>query len=350
MVQDLKIVIGGDIHLIEKSPYDLQDESRLQRKIMNLGSMVGKAIAGNVNYLVLLGDVFDMTEPNAYIRALFVAQIKRAIDHGIKVRILVGNHDSNKHRFALAPEAEIWPEVIIKTPVREEMGPMTLLFIPYMKELEWETGDAPPKKTILFGHFGIMGAKMDNGMVNTKEGMDRSLLKDLKHCYLGHYHTPQSSDNYTYPGVLARTKFSEMGFIPSFITLTLGIENNELVSWNSIVSNLEDIGFHEFEFIQDSVEAQESILHEPMGVGVYRYILEGNRTWIIKVSTWLKGYENGKRKIIIKGKVTDRKIQVSPIASDLNWDNAIEKISEEGKSGYKETGDNIIQEAKNESN
>ena len=89
------------------------------------------------------------------------------------------------------------------------------------------------------------------------------------------------------------------------------------------------------------------ILQTPEANGIFRYRLEGTRTWISKISLWLKGFESETKKIIIKTIATDRKItQSSPNEVGFGWNEAIQKITlTQGKPEYEETGDEIIREA-----
>ncbi|WP_171022235.1 DNA repair exonuclease [Cohaesibacter sp. CAU 1516] len=95
----MRLLISADIHLgspirsaAMRNP-ELGDQ--LQRASRDtFASIIGLAIAEQVDALVLAGDIFDSAQPDLKARAFLITQLTRAAEAGIPTVLIRGNHDA----------------------------------------------------------------------------------------------------------------------------------------------------------------------------------------------------------------------------------------------------------------
>lgn len=70
---------------------------------------VDDAIAENVDFVVIVGDIFDLHQPSPQTQLFFAEQIKRLVDQNIYVTISFGNHDYlDRNDFFVAPDNHLF--------------------------------------------------------------------------------------------------------------------------------------------------------------------------------------------------------------------------------------------------
>jgi DNA repair exonuclease SbcCD nuclease subunit len=219
----------------------------------------------------ILGDIYDNPHPPSNVREFLNSQIKKLLDAGIQTHILVGNHDACKLHHALQPllGLKLHNLFIYYAPTKVIMGDGSLfLLLPHTEEIErqeiglresllnnialWREDVALAKqqgrKVFFCGHFGVLGAKANDGYSNREQASVR--IEDLEsigadYIYLGDYHVFQilktnPSVLAMYPGSLERTNFLDMEAPKGF-----------LVHDDSPLSIGQDIGIPNVRFIEN---------------------------------------------------------------------------------------------------
>ena len=208
--------------------------------------------------MVIAGDTFDTYDPSNEVRAFNARQLKRLDDAGIKVIILVGNHDICKKHHALSPIKSFRFENIevIEEPTLKVFGDKVLMLFPYSIKVERneisikdqfnefvasckkqiETEEKYQGKDVLFfGHFGVKGAVqkqytdavdehlLTNATTTKKKNRVNLSPNDIsvddletinaKYIFLGDYHQhqvlPVKNSVAMYAGSIERTDMSE---------------------------------------------------------------------------------------------------------------------------------------------
>ena len=196
----------------------------------------------------ILGDIYDHPHPASNVREFFNCQVQKMLDAGIIVHILVGNHDACKLHHALQSLLGLnLPNLYIyyaPTVVTAPDGSLFLL-LPQTEEIErqevgqreslldntkiWrpliEKAHKGGHKVFFCGHFGVFGAKDNDGHISSKQ--ENIHIEDLEalgvdYIYLGDYHVSQilktnPSVIAMYPGSLERTNFVDVESPKGFI-------------------------------------------------------------------------------------------------------------------------------------
>lgn len=163
--------------------------------------------------LIIAGDLNDTKDilrgkcANAMIESMKYAKTK-----GVKVYILIGNHDllnekGDAHSLNfLRPYA-----TILDTPGKLVIPGLTAYYIPYQNELGKvrRAFEAIPKGELVIMHQGILGAYMGEYVVD-KTSVAPEELVDWK-VISGHYHRHQTVGTVTYIGSPYSTTFAEAG-------------------------------------------------------------------------------------------------------------------------------------------
>lgn len=149
-------------------------------------------IKNNISVVIHGGDFFhDRKAINTKTQGI-AHTIANMFDRVAKLYLIVGNHD---------------------TYYKNQIDPTSLEFlnnyehIEVVKEVKYldnitlcPWGKIPEHKTdYCIGHFELNGFHMNNAYV-CEHGMNPNILKDFKHVFSGHFHTPSSKENITYLG------------------------------------------------------------------------------------------------------------------------------------------------------
>ena len=219
----------------------------------------------------ILGDIYDNPNPASNIRQFFYAQVKKMLDAGIVVHVLVGNHDACKLHHALQPLLGLeLPHLHIYYSPTKVVGPDGSLFLilPHTEAIErqeielreslieqtalWRPDIAKAKqegrKVFFCGHFGVLGAKANDGYAYKEQ--DSVRIEDLEaigadYVYLGDFHVFQILKTNPdvlamYTGSLERTNFLDMESAKGFI-----------VHGSDPIAIGQDIGFPNIRFVEN---------------------------------------------------------------------------------------------------
>jgi len=163
--------------------------------------------------LFILGDVYETPNPPSRIRRRFKAKIRQLAAAGVKVEILVGNHDAGRHDNALEPilEANFTGVQVHYQPTVIESAECIYLVYPHCEPVErqeislrahfietvrhWQqVVNRDGRAVVLVGHIPVFGAQDSEG--HTHENEDALRLEDLAlvesdFMFLGDFHAHQ---------------------------------------------------------------------------------------------------------------------------------------------------------------
>lgn len=162
-----------------------------------------------IKYVLILGDTFDRRK---YVNFYALDRAKRMFfdklfDRGIKVYMLVGNHDTyykntndvNSPDLLLEEYTNI---TVINQPTDIIVDGIDICMMPWIcPENYQESIDHLNATTadICMGHFEIAGFAMHRGM-ESHDGLSKDIFKKFDVVFSGHYHTKSTGGNITYLG------------------------------------------------------------------------------------------------------------------------------------------------------
>ena len=248
-----KTAISADLHL-NNSNFGRMDKNGLSFRTKDFMAAFKFFVDQCIEVIkpdrvVLLGDEYENPHPQNPIRKFLNKQLKRLSNAGIVVEILVGNHDSCYFDHALQPIEEAGFDgvrVHFETSFIEDED-CAMIFLPHTQEVErrevthkivvrdFATQHASEISKVkasglpvlAFGHFGVCGVEMNDGILNhNKEdaSLDDLGLLDADAVFLGHYHSDQElavpgTVRAMYVGSLERSTFNDKSEMKSFVVV-----------------------------------------------------------------------------------------------------------------------------------
>lgn len=228
-----KVVIATCLHLRESYRYgkfdkDSQMDLRLKDLLGYLSQVVNFSVDNKVDTVVFLGDVFDSPTSSEELKSMFYSRIKKLVYRGIKIYILIGNHDTDGRVSAFDGSRTLAEDVLRSNKIKIVSEPYILEedgnsfgFVPWSNHIEDDVKMMSEGVNYLFGHFVVSGDKDSPPYTSiVKDGSDRvdiKLLKGFKHCFLGHIHTHYTCPKYTYVGSLMKLTFKAVGESKGFL-------------------------------------------------------------------------------------------------------------------------------------
>ena len=165
--------------------------------------------AAGISTLLILGDTFDRRK---YVNFYSLQRAKKMFfdklaDRGIKVHMLVGNHDTyykntndvNSPKLVLEEYDNI---NIIKNPDTIRIDDTSICMMPWICPENYEHSMSMLKlteATICMGHFEIEGFQMYRG-APSHEGLEPKMFDKFDMVFSGHYHHKSSRGNIHYLG------------------------------------------------------------------------------------------------------------------------------------------------------
>lgn len=165
--------------------------------------------AAGITTLLILGDTFDRRK---YVNFYSLQRAKKMFfdklaDRGIKVHMLVGNHDTyykntndvNSPRLVLEEYDNI---NIIKNPTTLQIEDISICMMPWICAENYEHSMQTLKlteATICMGHFEIEGFQMYRG-APSHDGLEPKMFDKFDMVFSGHYHHKSSRKNIHYLG------------------------------------------------------------------------------------------------------------------------------------------------------
>ena len=205
-----KIGVIGDLHL------GARGGSKYMREFMHnyILNKLEYFAGADVNQVVFVGDINNSRTNIHMMDAFFLTVTLRALVEklGLKLIVLVGNHDSHfKEDLTINTPYTLMREyaTIIDSPSTYSGG---LVFIPWVCKTNEDKVNKYIKDggTYCFGHFDLMGFQFSKG-VYSKDGMDAKRLRNFDKVITGHYHVKQTGGNIHYVGSPYPITWTEVG-------------------------------------------------------------------------------------------------------------------------------------------
>lgn len=247
------MVLLSDIHL-GRYKYGKMNEdgfdSRTQDILDNIQQALDYAYINEIDTIAILGDFYHTKHPAQIFRRLLSSKFKWVLDKGIKLYLLLGNHDQGKsHGHDLVEFVELSSQIenlhVIEQASSIETEDSILCFMPHVnifdlnidskdffdfviKEIARLTKIARESKKkfkYFFGHYAtdksVAGKGFDMGMdekcsrVLPLNIFDQSVWTGV---YLGDIHNPQSLNSFCkHVGSIAIVDFGEEGETKGFL-------------------------------------------------------------------------------------------------------------------------------------
>lgn len=243
----MRSVIVSDIHL-GRYKYGKMDASsgldfRTIDILRNIDKSIEYAIEKKANTFIIAGDFYHIKRPAYVFRQLLAARIEKILSAGIKLYLLLGNHDQGKtFGHDLVELREINKHIgnlfIIDKPTTIIEGDTLLSFLPFVNKIEYNLKDEDYynfhlkhvrelseiakdnkcKYKLFFAHFGTdqsqVGKSFDLG--SSEKNQQRVVpLAEFKSdiwtkVYLGDIHKQQELNDFVrHVGSIARVDFGE---------------------------------------------------------------------------------------------------------------------------------------------
>ena len=266
MTRPIRLIHTGDLHIGVQN-YGRMDSAtgmhtRLRDFLSTLDKLVDYAVDDKVDAVLICGDVFKNREPDVTQQREFAKRIKRLSDAGIKVYIIVGNHDLH-NTAGKATSVEIYdvvklPGVYVRRKPEVDVletrnGPLQVAALPYtspsnlaaegssIQDISVSIRDRLGKMldmliqrldadlpAVLMSHFSLIGAVPGSEkaiMLGRSNASGRLFARpELDYVALGHIHKHQvlyEKPPVVYCGSLDRVDFNEEREDKGFVEVSL---------------------------------------------------------------------------------------------------------------------------------
>lgn len=200
-------MIFSDVHLKEWRPFSsiLSNgmNSRLMEQVKVLQRVKQIAQQYHISHIFFLGDLVDSLSPTISKIVINTAfYMVQSLAEIANIYLIVGNHDIFGQINTLTPFSSIPRVKIINEVTVIKLDGKTIDLIPCY-------GKIPQKKSeYCFGHFGIQGATIGNGVIVDEE-IEPKMLVGYKLVLAGHFHSRQQvADNAYQVGSVMDINFS----------------------------------------------------------------------------------------------------------------------------------------------
>ncbi|MFW6007785.1 MAG: metallophosphoesterase family protein [archaeon] len=256
----MKILTFADFHLGVKTHGKMDFNTGLNiREIQTLkvlDEMIDYAIENKIPVIIAAGDMYKNNIPSPTLQDEFNKRIKRAAFNGIKVLMLDGNHDVGKmdnSKSAMKTFETLEVDNVICTKYHKEIietidnQTIKFVFLPTYhtrEEIEKivENTDTKTHPTIFIGHLTVIGAMLNDWLVEQKEiyiDVNTFDKEGILAVVLGHLHKHQILHREPfvyYTGSTQRIDFNEENQPKGFVLLDIDDDYNlthEFIEVNS---------------------------------------------------------------------------------------------------------------------
>ncbi len=283
--------------------------TRLQDKLDSIVTAVDYGVKHKVNFVVLLGDVFDSFSPHERLRELFIDSIRELICNSIPIIWVVGNHETDMHSFNFAATSKLLnlspgssKFQIVNKQLSLKRDGYRFSFIPSTytdDQIILELDKVRADKTIVFGHWGTREAIIGEDEFRFRGGISHKHYEGFKQVYLGDFHKYQRYNNWMYVGSLNKITFSERSDTKGFVHSILDVGSGELE--NTFIP-VDDREFIELEFneAESTSSAGYSITGKVKQNAIMKVQFKGTKTWFYglnKSKIIHQLYEQGAHKV-----------------------------------------------------
>jgi exonuclease SbcD len=249
----LKLFFTSDLHLGITTWGKLNPvtgvNTMVEKYVQELRESLRRLIEARASVWIIAGDVFHVRTPANYVRQAFTEIVQEALDNGIEVYVMLGNHDQ---LISLGTRSNLGEVAVLKIPglkVIEKsciMGikGLTVVFLPWQPKPADIVADAqrliaqvaPTEMAIVVGHFSVDGAEIGTEKMFELQGsgtVPKEALIDpkIKVVMLGHIHKRQvlkKKGLIQYIGSMERIDMSERGQEKGSTLLTVDFKAKEI--------------------------------------------------------------------------------------------------------------------------
>jgi len=322
-----RLVAIGDPHLRRTDPLGVVGpdgrNTRLKDKLSALKGIIDYSIANNATHIIFLGDIFDSINPPDWLKRLFWETVLPAYKKGIKIRIIIGNHDrTESDNYNFASDNVILPENILiiphesmveNIPLSDRDQPFTIKYIPYKNKGEIEE-DLKSPTDATFGHFEIAGAQLAPDNTKIRHGIDAKAVQS-RLTWLGHIHKFQEfRPGFAFIGSTVKCDFGEVNNQKVFGKLDVFSNGQMKLQYNEIPQRpMYQYEIHEDD--PDNLYISERIPKELTEEGILiKFIFVGSPQWIksINKAKFTKRFKNAVRVV-----TSDRRLDVDRVDTGL---------------------------------
>src|SRR5262245_16774328 len=207
---------------------------RLTEIERNIKYLLDQCYSRKVFYLVVCGDIFHNANPNDEELRTFSRIISYAVDCGIRIRFITGDHDTNGLHHSLESVHTIISKYkedhvrIVHGRYYKESHVhhgLTIHFLPWNKKVQeqiklinnkLEDGNKDYRFNILVSHVDISGVRLPSGYKAKNTGITFHHLRGFDLSLLGDYHDRIEVNKMFYAGSVIRISWSERNESKSF--------------------------------------------------------------------------------------------------------------------------------------
>lgn len=171
------------------------------------------------------GDFFDNRNSITLQDIDFVANwlAGQLVDRGIKMHIILGNHDvafrntNSIHSLTILERAAPDNVTVYSEPKLLNFDGQQIAMIPWINSsnqastIEFMNGIEDKENTLVLGHFEIIGAKMYANSMRADHGLEPVQFKDFKQVLSGHFHHMSDIQNIKYLGSTFHLTWQDYG-------------------------------------------------------------------------------------------------------------------------------------------
>lgn len=332
----MKYIFIADLHLAAYSndPVISGIPEKLFFTMTVLDNIIEYARKNEIKNIVIAGDIIHTKSIiHSVAQSMFLDFIRKNND--FTFIIIDGNHDmSSRSGQGISAlkfcDNEINVKMFHNADIYED-----LWLVPWNPDTMVKDITSGSSKNFLVSHLGVTEAKLNSG-ISIVSDIKLKDFKKYKHCFLGHYHKPQSLGNISYIGSPIQMDWGEKHEEKRF--MVLDSETGEIES-------IPTIGYRKyFEF--DLTKENKDIVLETCGT----LQNDGHHIKLNKVEEFDTNDIDNKFRVVVSVEkdITDRGIKSSmTIDQKLTKYLEIKKVSENDKEFIKKTGISIINECDN---
>lgn len=261
----MRFIHTADLHLGKQ----FNDVSLLDDQEYILGQITDIAKRKKADALIVAGDIYQRSSPQADAMVLFDRFVSKLSAEGIKVIAISGNHDSADRISYLSGlvrdsgvyMSETYNGTVQSIALRDEYGEVTVWMLPYLRPAQVKKalpgekitsfqsameavirsmGLDERKRNVLICHQFITGGELSESediYAGGLESIDASVFDSFDYVALGHLHRPQhiTRETLRYAGSPLKYSFSEAPFGKSVTVVDMEEKGEVKISTEKLI-------------------------------------------------------------------------------------------------------------------
>lgn len=216
----MKFIYIADLHFSGYSQDKIDSVTYLPERLSGIYTtfcnILNYALENFIKKIVIGGDSFhnkSLIHSVALSRFLDIIRVYKEIEF----IILDGNHDMSSMTGEGVSATKSLDNEVNVTTIHRTTKIENILFVPW-SPLNMIPDIKEGKADYLIAHFGLNEGKLNSG-ISIISDIGLKDLKQYKHCYLGHYHSPQTVGNVTYVGSPTQLDWGEKNEEKRFLVI-----------------------------------------------------------------------------------------------------------------------------------